>query len=346
MQNHRSKKFSWQSSFQKLVVILFILNLILCVGYWVQGVFWPLDFIQFFQAHLFAFSFFVMLLASLQNSKILKVCQAIILLVFLFRLIYPIASFSRFDSGLHKGVNRFLLSYNLDHDNRRRGDLLRYLQEEKPSLVFLYEVTGGWKWYLENKLSKKLYPYQYFYPSEKENGVALLSRFPLDAAGVWFFDDRTPFLYAEIEPDEFGIDFDQKIYTFGIRLPKHLEGAQQVYQLHKKYFYELQRLILNLNGPVIVAGDFNQSLYSPLFQHFILLSGMKVVDARLPYLFTWPVDSPFLASQLDYVLATKDILPRLTSVSTIRLKGSDHYPLLLQSFPAWKREPGVGSAAE
>ena len=103
------------------------------------------------------------------------------------------------------------------------------------------------------------------------------------------------------------------------------------------YLTEIAGVVTNLEGPVIVAGDFNTTHYAPAFRDFMELSKMSTFR-NFPA--TWPARLGPLGIPIDHVLVRGAWLTDLTALSSI---GSDHrglkaeirLPTLPQSLRAW-----------
>ena len=86
----------------------------------------------------------------------------------------------------------------------------------------------------------------------------------------------------------------------------------------------LARLVRRTGGPMIVAGDFNTTLWANAFRRFRINSGLVHMGHLLP---TWPM-RPIAFPQLgiDHVFTTPDL--KVTHLQSGRAAGSDHAPVI------------------
>jgi endonuclease/exonuclease/phosphatase (EEP) superfamily protein YafD len=104
--------------------------------------------------------------------------------------------------------------------------------------------------------------------------------------------------------------------------------------LAKPYFDEFQAselddlrtIVSQIQGPLVLAGDFNSSTLAPGIQHFLRNAGFKSV---FPEPATWPTRAGDFGISIDHVLAR----PPLQLKSLTRIKdslGSNHFGLMAE----------------
>ncbi|MTI45493.1 endonuclease/exonuclease/phosphatase family protein [Roseibium hamelinense] len=120
--------------------------------------------------------------------------------------------------------------------------------------------------------------------------------------------------------------------------PDGLRTCFSVFALHplpplSPRFYDQQEAILArlsveldaADGPVIVAGDFNATPWSPLFKRLLRSTGLERVDCGGFLRPTWLSTTPGLGLPLDHILLRGDIVE--TGCAVGPLSGSDHAPV-------------------
>jgi endonuclease/exonuclease/phosphatase (EEP) superfamily protein YafD len=77
--------------------------------------------------------------------------------------------------------------------------------------------------------------------------------------------------------------------------------------------------------PVIVAGDFNATPFSPIFRKVIKISGLKDSREGFGWQPSWPTYVPLLWLPIDHILVSSEI--QVHNRATGSFIGSDHYPV-------------------
>ncbi len=120
-----------------------------------------------------------------------------------------------------------------------------------------------------------------------------------------------------------------QVTVIGVHIMRPISSA-------RRHLLELQRLALQVRGidragvgmragpPMIVAGDFNATVFSKGLQRFAVNSGLRHMGPMIP---SWPV-RPFWAPQIaiDHVYASPGV--QVSAVAALPNAGSDHLPIL------------------
>ncbi|MBA8876663.1 endonuclease/exonuclease/phosphatase family protein [Phyllobacterium myrsinacearum] len=211
-----------------------------------------------------------------------------------------------------------LLQLNLRFDNAEQTDVIRLIAQQSPDVITLQEVSESWR----SKLAaiEARYPYNLYCPSTKRiGGVAILSRRPF-ALGT------TPQCIGNALAGLARIDFGGRsalIAALHLEWPWPFRQAENVDEL-RPFFERLQ-------GPMILAGDFNAAPWSRTVRQIGEASKTRPVDGLRP---SWLVNGTlakaarWIGLPLDHLL----ISDRVTGarVETLTPVGSDHLPLLLR----------------
>lgn len=211
-----------------------------------------------------------------------------------------------------------LLQLNLRFDNVAQADVIRLIAQQSPDVITLQEVSDSWR----PKLAaiEARYPYNLYCPSTKRiGGVAILSRRPF-ALGT------TPQCIGNALAGMARIDFGGRsalIAALHLEWPWPFTQAENVEEL-RPYFERLQ-------GPMIVAGDFNATPWSQTVRQIAEASKTSSVDGLRP---SWLLNGTlaqaarWIGMPLDHILVSDRISG--TRVETLGPVGSDHLPLLLR----------------
>jgi endonuclease/exonuclease/phosphatase (EEP) superfamily protein YafD len=210
-----------------------------------------------------------------------------------------------------------LMQLNLRYDNPDQTDVLRLIAHESPDVLTLQEVSTLWRPRL--KAIEARYPYTIYCGNRSHiGGVAILSRRP-------FAFGSTPQCVGSIMGLA-RIDFGGRsaiITAIHLDWPWPYWQAANVGQA-RPYFERLQ-------GPMIIAGDFNAVSWSQTLKNITGASKTHPVEGLRP---SWLVNGTlahvarWIGLPIDHILVSDEISTR--SVETLPVVGSDHLPLLLR----------------
>jgi endonuclease/exonuclease/phosphatase (EEP) superfamily protein YafD len=211
-------------------------------------------------------------------------------------------------------------SANLHISNDDLSNLNKELQVVEPDIILLLEVTPHHFDELQSTINK--YPYRVESRSigKFEIGFVFLSKYPILNNRVTKLTERCNFVLEAM------IDINQNPTMFyGVHSPR--PGTIK-YVERKNQFHWLARQIKAQLLPVIVAGDFNATPYSPIFRGLVEATGLK--DSRIGFGWqpSWPTYFPPLWIPIDHVLVTPDIQVRKRTTGSYI--GSDHYPVITE----------------
>ena len=88
--------------------------------------------------------------------------------------------------------------------------------------------------------------------------------------------------------------------------------------------------LAKIDKPVIVAGDFNVTMWSSQYRKMIANSGLHNTRQGfgiLPTQSSYFLDIPWLAIPLDHFLVSRDII--VENMTTGKNVGSDHLPIIV-----------------
>jgi endonuclease/exonuclease/phosphatase (EEP) superfamily protein YafD len=211
-----------------------------------------------------------------------------------------------------------LMQLNLRYDNARQADVIRLIAREMPDVITLQEVSTSWRPKL--RAIEARYPYNLYCPTTKHiGGVAILSRRP-------FAMGTTPQCVGNSLMGLARIDFGGRSATIAalhLEWPWPFEQASNVEEM-RPYFQRLQ-------GPMIVAGDFNAVPWSQTLKTITEVSKTHSAEGLRP---SWFISGKlaraagWIGLPIDHVLVSERITG--TQVETLQPAGSDHLPLLLR----------------
>ena len=216
-----------------------------------------------------------------------------------------------------------LVTHNLYIHNQRREELAAWLRRQDADVIVMQEIDSGMAAVLE--AAADIYPHQFFgwprlwveYPAMRSelNGLAILSRHPLDAPSV-FQQTRynAPVAFAGLSlPD------GQKVRLVVVHAANPLRRSGL--RSRNRLLTTLADALKDQPGPLVVAGDFNATPYTPAFAEFVRVARLT---ASRRYPGTYPQFAGALGLPIDHVLV-RDI--HIDEIEALDAFGSDHRPL-------------------
>jgi endonuclease/exonuclease/phosphatase (EEP) superfamily protein YafD len=166
-----------------------------------------------------------------------------------------------------------------------------------------------------------LYPYRAPQALREGAPVILFSRFPIVREKVVRPPrGQRPYLLAELAVD------GQPLMVVGVHPSSPSPGRPGHSRQRNHELDHIAAMVGDADQPMIVAGDFNTTPWSPHFQDLITAGGLRNASDGHGYIATWPEWFWPALIPIDHVL-----LKGRLAVTTIRRGpaiGSDHYPLL------------------
>ena len=209
-----------------------------------------------------------------------------------------------------------VLSFNiLDNNDAHRDDIASFVVEQEADFVFLQESQ-----YLRASLAvmQAHYPYSTYAPGDcapqRKCKTLLLSKYPIELISR----DLGPrkhdrFLHAVARFQ------GHRINLIGVHFGKSYTGRLQQSQMEQVAAY-----ISSLDGPVLVAGDFNAVPWMPVLRRFVSQSALGKPKGYHP---TWPVWLRQAGFQIDHIL-TNGRLEILEEMRGQHSLGSNHLPVM------------------
>lgn len=221
------------------------------------------------------------------------------------------------------GSNLTLLTANVLSENTNRDGLISYLEQRKPDIVLIQEISPAWMEALR-PLSEELYPYSLFEARFDNFGMAVLSRVPVGSLKL-------------IDPLEFEIPIMEAVLEIGGHRVSIL-NYHPLPPVSRDYITKRNRQLDYIgeyaayqDGLVIVAGDLNVTPWSPIYKDAIERSGLVNARQGFGVLPTWPsLGALFPVVPIDHCLVSPDIA--VTQVELAPEWGSDHRALWVEMF--------------
>ena len=215
-----------------------------------------------------------------------------------------------------------ILNANVLATNGNYEDFRKLVEATQPDIVIMQEVTDAWVQSLDG--FSKRFPHKVVEARPDPFGIALFSRFPLEASAVRQADPRG---YPEIVATVVANDWRLQLIAAHPANPV-VNGGYYARNLQLDGIGELAR---RSPMPLVVAGDLNVSIWSHQYRRLVAKSGLRNAREGFGVEPTWPTFFPVVMIPIDHFLVSEDI--EVTGYSTGPNIGSDHRPVTVTLRP-------------
>jgi endonuclease/exonuclease/phosphatase (EEP) superfamily protein YafD len=220
------------------------------------------------------------------------------------------------DGTATRPVRLKLMTANVWYRDLPAEPLIEIVRAEQPDVIFLQEYTRRWA----RRLAPldETYPYAVKRPAGGSYGIAILSRHPL--RGSTYRLGRTPAITARLEVE------GRTLALIGVHLraPTTSIGAYQRNQ--QLDLLAAQRA--TIDGPLVIAGDFNNTTFVPSLRRWLATTGLKDPRQQHGLSISWPTFLPILGVPIDHLFVSDEIT--VTDHRRAPAFGSDHFPVIAE----------------
>lgn len=211
-----------------------------------------------------------------------------------------------------------LVISNVLMDNRYAQRWLREVRAAEPDLVVMLE-PDAW-WVAQAQSLRRELPHAVERPLDNTYGIALYSRFPLrDAEVREVVEDSIPSIWGA-----FDLPSGDRI-RFAFIHPRPPQPADDTDERDAELIL-VAREVEDYDGPLVVAGDFNDVAWSYTTELFQEISGLLDPRVGRGLYSTFHAAYPPLRWPLDHAFHSDDLA--LVEMRRLGNTKSDHFPLL------------------
>lgn len=225
-----------------------------------------------------------------------------------------------------------LLTMNVSVTNRDFERISDCIKAAAPDVICVQELSPEMNEYLAKSLTK--YPYRLVDPRKDPFGIGIYSRFYINSQVLIPSDNIVGAGGKQtINAVKIGITFgDQTVDVISAHPPPPL--TQEVSNWRNRLLEFIADVAVKSENPLIIAGDFNCTSYSPVFSK--ILKRGKLQDSEIGFGIqpTWPNNMLPLTIPIDHVLYKGPI--RIVDRRLGPSINSDHTPVVV-SFRIGKR---------
>lgn len=233
-----------------------------------------------------------------------------------------------------------ILAANVLQQNRRTDAYHQLIQQLEPDLILLTETDGYWKSAMATL--KNSYPFTVEQAQENTYGMCLYSKLELVDPEVRFLVKKDiPSIRARIR-----LRSGREVWFYAVH-PEPPASRKKDASLRGSGPRDVELLLLaaelqRLNGPVVIAGDFNDVAWSHTTRLFKRVSGLLDPRRGRGMFNTFHADYPPLRYPLDHLFHSKHWA--LVDFQRLKSTGSDHFPIYV-SLKLSEKAPAIQEQA-
>lgn len=213
-----------------------------------------------------------------------------------------------------------VMTLNVLYSNSDVTSLRQRLVELSPDVALLQEVSSRWDH--ELRVMDDLYPYRMrltrTQPLLDQHGTVVLSRFP-------FIETARPDIgtvHGQLTAARVAID-GQDLWVASTHLVK--PSTKDGQELQKLQLRDLAEWVERQDGPLVLGGDFNSTLYTPQMERLVEQTGVAADMQATPWwrvpFGTYPAWLPVFSLKIDHIMTRGGAI---RDVKIVEVPRSDH----------------------
>ncbi|MGJ8677842.1 MAG: endonuclease/exonuclease/phosphatase family protein [Akkermansiaceae bacterium] len=207
-----------------------------------------------------------------------------------------------------------MLTSNTDY-----GSFVSLIENENPDIIVVMEINENWVDALD--LLKKDYRYSKLAPRTDNFGIGVYSKLPITMESVAYFGP------AGIPSIVLSLETAKGALTLVATHPLPPVSNDYLRSRNKQLLHVAQE-IKKIDGPLILAGDLNTTMWSSHYDQLEKNGGLRNVRRGFGIHATWPSQLGFLGIPIDHVLISEEI--KVVDMKVGASVGSDHLPLIIE----------------
>lgn len=207
---------------------------------------------------------------------------------------------------------------NLLWRNRHHDSAIAWAQASRADVIVFVEVNA--RWHAALQALRTRYPHEVVRLHATRSSVLVLSRWPLTLVEELASEaGRAPQLVLDVATP----GHPWRLIAVHATWPL----GSQVSATRAADLAAIARAARESPRPVVAAGDFNVSPWSPHFAALLQAGGLREAAAGRGWQPTWPTFLPPLGIRIDHVLVSAPVA--VNSFGRGRIEGSDHRPVVV-----------------
>ena len=308
---------SIQPIFDVVATLVFLALVFSTLGVITASFGYPFELFAHLSVQIFILSLISFILFALRRNfqyGVFALALVLFHLSFVAPVIVPLKS-----TSLSEDRDYRLMVANVLYKNDEHNLFLDVVKEQDPDIIVV--VEGTWRWKEALQSLDETYPYfqrspQYIFGGARIFVYSKVAFEPLDVnitysynrplLAVRILDPEEPFLLVATHP-----------------YPPNLPNTYAMRNQQKK---ELSAFLQQQNEPLVVAGDLNNTVWSPDFQKFLHENNLKNARSGFGWNPSWKAENSFVKIPIDHILYKGNFeIHNFYNTADI---GSDHYPIV------------------
>lgn len=289
---------------------------------------WPYELIHHFVLQYFLLSSFLATAFLLLRRRVAASFSVMLILVFAGILwsAYGVSGRGLYWAATSPGDSQdrprllTVITHNVRDTNKRHRELRTWLRSNPADVVALQEVPSR-EVALYREEHVYLHQLEIFDPAlnhpnfPDDKALVILSKYPVTAEPNFKpFNRSRPIAIVRVSVPNAKDPWIVVVDAWDPKTRANLANRDQL-------LLGIARKISELRGPIVVAGDFNATPYTPVFKDFLRLANVSPSQSPVP---TFPAILGWLGIPVDHILV-RDV--QVTDVEALSSIGSDHLPL-------------------
>lgn len=281
----------------------------LTIGSFLGSIDWRLDALSHFRPHFFVLCLALLISGVVVGDKLLAIlflCLSLMHGIAIWNNLLPVRTSPAFTSNTSISVS----AINVLWDNQKFDDVVRVVNENGTDIVVFSEVADNTRAIYKERL-QETYPYSADSDASGRGDVLVLSKLPIL--------DSKPFV---TKGNHSGVRVTilssiGEIALYGIHPYSPL--SQNHWRFRNIFMMDLADAVKKETLPVIIAGDMNNTFWSPHFKNFLDRTDLQPAFGLQG---TYHAAQGKFGIDIDHILASKQM--SISNKSYYSIPGSDH----------------------
>lgn len=306
-----------QSFFGVVMILMLLASVGATVGVLISSFGYPFELFTHLSVQIFIFSLLAFIVCVLKRNFEFGVL-ALALVLFHFSFVAPVII--PLNSTASSGERDYrLMVANVLYKNDEHQLFLDVIKEQDPDIIVV--VEGTWRWKEALQSLDEAYPH--------------FQRSP-----QYIFGGARVFLYSKVAFEQIDIDvpysYNRPLLAVRMLDPEkpflliathpYPPNLPNTYAMRNQQKQELSEFIQKQNEPLVVAGDLNNTVWSPYFQKFLHENNLKNARQGFGWNPSWEPEASFIKIPIDHILYKGDF--QIHNFYSAPYIGSDHYPIV------------------
>jgi endonuclease/exonuclease/phosphatase (EEP) superfamily protein YafD len=316
-------KYSLKKKSKKFIFIFVLILTIICLILSLSGYLGKynvyLELTSHFKVQYLYFSLFISLFSAIFSFKRLALIS---LFCFILNFVEVGHWYLPQSNNLQPidSINLKVMLSNIYGNNNQYQKVIDLIKQENPDIIVLQEYTAIWDQELTS--IETIYPYTLKRNRQDNFGMAIYSKIPLEKSDTLYFSEANiPTFYTHFTLQNQEIDLIA-IHPFPPLNSSLFSLRNQELNQTANYFNQIK----NNSDHQIIIGDFNTTMWSPIYRQFSQQTNLKNTRLGFGILPTWRVDSFIFAIPIDHCLISQNIQVKNFKVGNNI--NSDHLPII------------------